>query len=73
VPDAELRDGNNLSFLIAERTATFCPLSDNGGFWSAMVCPLSTRSGHAMWRLSQVNAAGRPYAAPVKAESPRLG
>jgi hypothetical protein len=31
---------------------------------------LLTRSGHAMRRLGQVNAAGRPYAAPVKAENP---
>ena len=29
----------------------------------------STQSGHSMRRLGQVNAAGRPYAALVKAES----
>jgi hypothetical protein len=37
---------------------------------TAIICSLSDKSGHATRRLAQVNAAGRPYAAPVKAESP---
>ena len=30
------RDGNNFSHLIAERTATFCPLLDQSRPWSKM-------------------------------------
>jgi hypothetical protein len=45
-------------------------IADNGSFWPAKDCPLMTLSGHAMRCLGQVNAAGTPYAAPVKAESP---
>jgi hypothetical protein len=58
--------------------ASVCPGLDYGRFrrkadivrhWRRMGRSLMTQSGHAMRRLGQVDAAGEPYAAPVKAES----
>src|ERR1039457_126395 len=48
---------------VAPAFVRFWTKADKGGFWPAMVCPLMTHSGHPLRRLTQVNAAGRPYAA----------